>query len=65
MIPEQNCLKPPRKDARLDSMWSATQDLVQAVSAGTTAQLGLMLRREGSGQRNPVYIYLILGKETM
>lgn len=34
MIPEQNCLKPPRKDAVLDLVWSAAQDLVQAVSVG-------------------------------
>lgn len=34
MIPEQNCLKHPRKDAVLDLVWSAAQDLVQAVSVG-------------------------------
>lgn len=34
MIPEQNCLKAPRKDAVLDLVWSAAQDLAQAASAG-------------------------------
>ena len=33
-IPEQNCLKLPRKDAVLDLVWSAAQDLVQDGSVG-------------------------------
>lgn len=54
--PEQNRLKPPRKDAVLDLVWGAAQDLFQAVLVvdhsvtGTTVQPGLILQREGAGQ---------------
>lgn len=69
IIPEQNCLKPPRKGAVLDLVCSDAQDLVLAVSVvghsvtGIMVQSGLILQREGAGQRNPVYRYPNLGKE--
>lgn len=68
VVPEQTCLKPPRKEAALDLVQSAAQGLGQDASGvsrsvtGTTVQLGVMLQRGGAGQGNPVHTGSVLGK---